>query len=70
MPHRIRVGDVMTRNFTYLHPEDSLLKCSKTMIKERVGSIILKEGDKLKGIISMKEAGISEKEIREVIRQS
>ena len=55
MPHRIRVGDVMTRNFTYLHPEDSLLKCSKTMIKERVGSIILKEGDKLKGIISMKD---------------
>ena len=45
----------MIRNFTYLHPEDSLLKCSKTMIKERVGSIILKEGDKLKGIISMKD---------------
>jgi len=55
MSDRIRVGDVMTRNFTYLHPDDSLLKCSKTMIKERVGSIILKEGDKLKGVISMKD---------------
>lgn len=53
MPHRIKVGDVMTRNFTSIGPEDSLLKCSKTMIKSKVSSLIVKKDEELKGIISM-----------------
>jgi CBS domain-containing protein/ribosomal protein S27E len=53
MPERIRVGDVMTRNFVYVKPDDSIHKCAKTMNKGKIGSVLVKEGDELKGIVSM-----------------
>ncbi|MBS3072521.1 CBS domain-containing protein [Candidatus Pacearchaeota archaeon] len=55
MDARIRVGDVMTRDFIHVNPESSVLECAKTMTKKRVGSIIVKEGDKLHGIITEKD---------------
>ncbi|PIN95007.1 hypothetical protein COU53_01350 [Candidatus Pacearchaeota archaeon CG10_big_fil_rev_8_21_14_0_10_30_48] len=55
MSEKIRVGDVMTRKFTYVSPNASLYDTSKSMVKNRVGSIILKEGDDLKGIITEKD---------------
>ncbi len=55
MEEKIRVGDVMTRKFVHLHPDTSLIECAKSMIKNRVGSIVLKEEDNLKGIITEKD---------------
>ncbi len=51
----IKVGDIMTRNFIYVSPETNLRECAKTMIKKRVGSLIIKEEDKLKGILTEKD---------------
>jgi CBS domain-containing protein len=48
----VKVGDVMTRDFTSVSPETSLLNCAKFMVKKRVGSLILKDENKLKGIIT------------------
>jgi len=51
----IKVGDLMTRNFVHIKPDTNLKECAKTMIKKRVGSLIIKEDDKLKGIITEKD---------------
>ncbi len=48
----IKVGDIMTRNFISVKPSTPILECAKKMVKKRVGSLILKESDKLKGIIT------------------
>jgi len=55
MPHRIRVGDIMTRKFIHLKPETELIRCAKTMIKKRIGSLVLKENDDIKGIITERD---------------
>ena len=55
MEQRIRVGDVMTRNFIHVKPETTLIDCARTMIKNRVGSLVVKESDKLHGIITEKD---------------
>jgi len=51
----IRVGDVMTRNFVYIKPDSNLLDCSKTMIKKRVGSLVLKNRENLYGVLTEKD---------------
>ena len=51
----IKVGDLMTRNFIHVTPETDLRECAKTMVKKRVGSLIIKDGDKLKGILTEKD---------------
>jgi len=51
----LKVGDIMTRNFIYVSPETNLKECARTMVKKRVGSLIVKEGDKLKGILTEKD---------------
>lgn len=51
----VKVGDLMTRNFIHVAPETDLRQCAKTMVKKRVGSLIIKEGDKLKGILTEKD---------------
>ncbi len=48
----VKVGDIMTRNFISVKPETSIIDCAKNMVKKRVGSLILREGDKLMGIIT------------------
>lgn len=48
----VKVGDIMTRNFISVKPDTSILDCAKKMVKKRVGSLILKEENKLKGIIT------------------
>ena len=52
---RVRVGDVMTRNFVHVKPETTILDCAKKMIKNRVGSIVIKEGNILHGILTEKD---------------
>jgi len=51
----VKVGDVMTRNFVYVSPDTNLTECAKTLVKKRVGSLIIKEGDKLQGILTEKD---------------
>lgn len=51
----VKVGDLMTRNFIWVSPATNLQKCAKLMLKKRVGSLIVKEGDKLKGILTEKD---------------
>ncbi len=48
----VKVGDIMTRNFFSVNPSASILDCARKMVRKRVGSLILKEGDILKGIIT------------------
>jgi len=51
----VKVGDLMTRNFIYVSPDTNLKKCATTMVKKRVGSLIVKEKDKLRGILTEKD---------------
>lgn len=51
----IKVGDLMTRNFVHVEPDTSLKQCAKTMVKKRVGSLIIKKNDKLEGILTEKD---------------
>ena len=51
----MKIGDLMTRDFTYVSPNMNLKECAKTMIKKRVGSLIVKKGDSLKGILTEKD---------------
>jgi len=48
----VKVGDIMTRDFVSIKPDVSILDCARKMVKKRVGSLILKENDKLRGIIT------------------
>ena len=55
MKSGISVGDLMTRNFVYVSPETNLKECAKTLVKKRVGSLIVKDKDALVGIITDKD---------------
>ena len=48
----IKVGDVMTRNFIYSSPNTSIVNCVRLMTKHRVGSLVIKEGQNLKGMLT------------------
>jgi CBS-domain-containing membrane protein len=52
---KIRVGDIMTRNFVHAKPETELMECANIMMKNHVGSVVLKEGDKLMGLVTEKD---------------
>ena len=51
----IKVGDLMTRNFISVSPNTNLKECAKVMVKKRVGSLLVKENDQLKGILTEKD---------------
>ncbi len=51
----VKVGDIMTRNFISAKPEISLINAVKLMVKKRVGSLVLVEGEILKGILTEKD---------------
>lgn len=55
MAKGIKVGDVMTRNFVSVSSETSLTDCAKEMMKKRVGSLILKDSNKLVGLLTEKD---------------
>ena len=48
----VKVGDVMTRNFISVNPEMTVSECSKIMISNKVGPLIVKSGSKLDGIMT------------------
>jgi len=51
----VKVGDLMTRDYVFVGPSTNLRECAKKMIKQRVGSLIVKEDKKLVGILTKKE---------------
>ena len=51
----VKVGDLMTRNFVHVDPDTDLKKCAQIMVKKRVGSLIIKHKDKLKGLLTEKD---------------
>ena len=51
----VKVGDVMTRDFVSAKPDIPVLQAIKLMVKKRVGSLILKEKDILKGILTERD---------------
>ena len=51
----IKVGDLMTRNFIWTSLDTNLRECAKKMVKKRVGSLIIKEDETLKGILTEKD---------------
>ncbi len=52
MQSGMNVSDIMTRNFISAQPEASLLECSKLMVKNKVGSLIIQSGKKVHGILT------------------
>ena len=52
---RIIVADIMTRNPLSVPPETDLLKCAKTMVKKKTGSLLLIRKKRLFGIISRRD---------------
>lgn len=51
----IRVMDAMTSSLISIGAEESILKCTKTMIKEGVGSLVVVDGKKLLGIVTERD---------------
>ena len=64
----ISVGDLMTRNFVHVSPKTNLKKCAETMIKKHVGSLVVKEGNQLMGILTEKDIlwAIMKKSVRDL----
>jgi len=48
----IKVGDVMTRKFISVKPDITMVECAKVMIEKKVGSVIAKTDQKIKGIVT------------------
>jgi len=51
----IKVGDIMTRDFISVKPDSSIQDCAKIMIKKRVGSLVLQENNRLKGLLTERD---------------
>lgn len=51
----IKVGDIMTRNFVSVSPDTNLIDCAREMMKKRVGSLVLKDGQKISGLLTEKD---------------
>jgi CBS domain-containing protein len=64
----ISVGDLMTRSFVYVSPETDLKQCARTLVKKRVGSLIVKGKGKLMGIVTEKDIiwAIVKKSVKEL----
>ena len=52
---RLLVSDIMTREPVTAKPETNLHDCAKTMVKKKVGSLLLVKDKKLVGIIAQKD---------------
>jgi CBS domain-containing protein len=51
----IKVGDIMTRNPLSCSPETPVLEAVKKMCKERMGSVVVKEGKNVVGIVTERD---------------
>ncbi len=51
----VKVGDVMTRRLISVYSDDNLIECAKIMVKEGIGNLVIKDGERLVGIITEKD---------------
>ena len=51
----IKVGDIMTRDVVSIKPTSTVTECARSMFKKDVGLVIVKEDDKLKGVVTEKD---------------
>lgn len=51
----VKVGDIMTRNFVSVKPDTSLIECAREMIKSHVGSLVVKESQSLRGLLTERD---------------
>lgn len=51
----IKVGDIMTRNVVSVRPTSTVTECAKSMFKKDVGLVIVKDKDRLKGVVTEKD---------------
>ncbi|MEK6827585.1 MAG: CBS domain-containing protein [Nanoarchaeota archaeon] len=49
------VSDIMTRELLTVAPNSNLMECAKKIVKNKVGSLVIVENDKLVGLISQKD---------------
>jgi CBS domain-containing protein len=68
----VKVGDLMTRNYVYVSPSTSLKECAETLVKKRVGSLIVKSGENLSGILTEKDIiwAVVKKSVRDLSKFS
>jgi CBS domain-containing protein len=52
---RVAVGDVMTRNFVSVNAKTDLYRCAQEMVRQRVDSLVITEGERLIGILTSRD---------------
>ena len=55
MKSGIKVMDAMTKQPVFVTPEIKVIECSTLMLEEHVGSLIVKEDEKLLGVLTEKD---------------
>jgi len=53
--NHVLVSDIMTRQLISVKPDTTLLNCAKILIKKKIGSLLLIEDKKLRGLISTQD---------------
>jgi CBS domain-containing protein len=53
--NRVLVSDIMTRQIATADPDTSLLECARRMVKRKIGSLVIVNGKKLAGFISVQD---------------
>lgn len=53
--NRVLVSDIMTRQIATADPDTSLLECARRMVRKKIGSLIIVNGKKLAGFISVQD---------------
>jgi CBS domain-containing protein len=51
----IKVGDIMTRNVVSVKPMSTVTECARSMFKKDVGLVIVKDEQRLKGVVTEKD---------------
>jgi len=51
----ILISDIMTRVLLTVSPDSNLMECAKKMVKNKVGSLVIVEDNKLVGLVSQKD---------------
>jgi len=51
----VKVNDAMTKKLITISPDTKILDCSKIMLKNNIGGILIKQGNQLKGILTEKD---------------
>jgi len=52
---KIKVSQAMTKKPVFIGPNELITTCARKMLSKNVGGIIVKEGDKLVGIVTEKD---------------